>query len=260
MSLGSNPTRPAVYTFWLCNPGSEVRMRSQVPILLLATAAVLPPGLPAQADAQTVTLDEGVFRVFVGGREAGTERFSIRQTGTGASAIVIAQGRIVLEAGGQELATDLQASGPALRPTAYQVQVRGQQSQRIAARLVGGRFSATIVSPAGEMMREYLASDGAVILDEDVAHQHYFLARRVNGGASRLSVIIPRENRQLSAEVTTAGSEAIEIGGQRVQARHLVVRLAGGPERHLWVDDQARVLRLEVPARSYRAERTALPR
>ena len=36
--------------------------------------------------AQTVTLDEGSFRLRVGGQEVGTETFNIRQNGTGETA------------------------------------------------------------------------------------------------------------------------------------------------------------------------------
>jgi hypothetical protein len=58
------------------------------------------------------------------------------------------------------------------------VKVEGAESQQIAGRVVGGRFSAKIISPAGEQMREYLASDGAIVADEGVAHHYYFLARQ----------------------------------------------------------------------------------
>jgi len=219
-------------------------------------------GLAGALPAQTVTLDEGTFRLMVGGQEAGTENFTIRRNGGGESAVVIATGQVVLDAGrgGQQINADLQVAGPALRPAAYQVKVEGQDAQQIAGRVAGGRFSARIVSSSGEMMREYLASDGAVVADEGVAHHYYFVAQRVGSAGARVPIIIPRENRQVSAQVSASTKVAINIGGRSVQASRFSVTIAGAPERQVWVDDQGRVLRLEIPARNYVAERTSAPR
>lgn len=224
-----------------------------VPLLLAATTIL---------NAQTITLDEGSFRILVGGREAGTETFSILQSGTRADAQIIARGTVTLDTAGiaERLSATLDVDGQSLRPAAYQVMVEGTDQQRIAGRIIGGRFSAKILSPTGEQMREYLASEGAVLVDEGVAHHYYFLARRLEGGSARIPIIIPRQNRQVSAEVAERGRETVEVGGRRIEARHLVITPAGGSERRLWVDSQGRVLRLEIPARSYVARRVAPPR
>jgi hypothetical protein len=211
---------------------------------------------------QTVTLDEGAFRLFLGGAEVGTETFTIRQNGTGASAVIIAQGRTVLTGarGGEEVTASLEVGGTTLRPAAYQVTVQGAEPQRIAGRVVGGRFSARIVSPAGEAMREYLAGEGAILVDEGVAHHYYFLARRLDGGSVSVPIIIPRQSRQVAAQVTARGEETIAIDGRNVQARRFNVAPAGLPVRHLWVDAQGRVLRVDIPDTGFRAVRAALPR
>jgi len=212
----------------------------------------------APATAQTLVVDEGTFVLRIGSQEIGREAFSIRQNGSGAGAVVIAQGRVDLneDAG---VVTSLEVSGPALRPAAYQVQVQGEEPQRIAGRVTGGRFSARIVSPAGEMMREYLAGDGAVIIDDGVAHQHYFLARRLADAPFRIPVIIPRQSRQVSASVSAASGETIRVAGESVQARRFTVEMPSGT-RTVWVDDDGRVLRLEIPSSGLVAERVELPR
>jgi hypothetical protein len=218
--------------------------------------------LVSAASAQTVTLDEGGFRLLVNGQEAGTETFSIRQNGAGESAVIIAAGRVVLDTarGGHVLNADLQVAGPALRPAAYQVSVEGVTAEKIAGRVVGARFSARIISAAGERMREYLASEGAVVVDEGVAHQYYFLAQRAGSAGGQVPMIIPRQSQQVSAVVSIRGNEAIAVGGNSVAARHLVITIPAGPERHVWVDSQGRVLRLEIPARKFVAERIAAPK
>jgi hypothetical protein len=237
-----------------------------VPLLAGFTAGpgAVPGARPGAASTatQTVTLDEGSFRLFLGGSEVGTETFTVRQNGTGASAVIIAQGRTVLTGarGGEEVTASLEVGGTTLRPAAYQVTVQGAEPQRIAGRVVGGRFSARIVSPAGEAMREYLAGEGAIVVDEGVAHHYYFLARRLDGAAVSVPLIIPRQNRQVSAQVTPRGEETIAVDGRNVQARRFNVAPAGLPVRHLWVDAQGRVLRVDIPDTGFRAVRAALPR
>ena len=95
-------------------------------------------------------LDEGSFRLLIDGREVGRETFSIRRAGSGPDAAIIAQGRVSLDAGPapEEVATKLEVSGVGLRPTAYELTVRGEESRRILGRVVGGRVSARIISPA----------------------------------------------------------------------------------------------------------------
>lgn len=225
-------------------------------MLSMAAAAA-----PVSIAAQTVTIDEGSFRLSVGGKEVGTEVFSIRQNGTGQSAVIIAVGRVVLDGdkGPQQLSSELQVAGSTLRPAAYEVRVQGAAAEQIKGRVVGGRFSAQIVSPAGEMMREYLAGDGAVVVDEGVAHQYYFLAQRAQANVTRVPVIIPRLNRQVVAQVADAGAEKIAVAGRSVDARKYAITLAGNPQRHVWVDGEGRVLRLEIPERNFVAQRVVQP-
>lgn len=220
--------------------------------LLAAMALALP------ASAQTVKLDEGTFRVMASGREVGLETFSIRQNGSGAEAVIIAQGRVVLQES-TGVTANVQLSGAGLRPVAYDVELRGTDARRISAAVTGSRASARTVSAAGETMKEYLVSDGAVLLDDGVAHHYFFLARRLSAGGSRIPVIIPRENRQVQATVTVAGEESVDVAGTSVRARKLVVETAGGDNRTAWVDAEGRVLRVEIPAKGYVAVRTALP-
>jgi hypothetical protein len=222
-----------------------------------ALAFGLPLLAAADALAQTTTLDEGGFRVSVNGRDVATETFSIRQTGTGAGAIIIAQGRVTLDGNGIDpLTASLELAPAGVR--AYQVEVTGEQPQRIAGRIVGGRFSARIRSPAGEAMREYLASEGAILLDDGVAHHYYFLARRGFDAAS-VPVLIPRQSRQVAASVSAGTAAPVEIAGRSVPATRFTVN-AGGVERRVWADAEGRILRVEIPAQGYIAVRTALPR
>jgi hypothetical protein len=216
--------------------------------------------VPVPATAQTVQLDEGTFRLLVGGREVGVETFSIRRNGEGADAVVIAQGRVVLnDNGGSEVIANVQVAGAGLRPVAYDLELRGADARRIRGSVSGSRASARTLSPTGETMREYLVTDGAVILDDGVAHHYYFMAQRAAGGATRTPIMVPRESRQLVATMTMGGEESVSAGGTTTRARRVTVEPAGGDTRHVWIDAQGRVLRVEVPGRNYTAVRTTLP-
>lgn len=225
---------------------------------VLALAALAAP--PEPAAAQTGASDAGTFRVRVGGQMVGTEEFSIQQTGVGESAQIVATARIelTLPTGTIELAPRLRASGFRADPVAYEVTVGGSAPQRIVGQIGGGRFSARITSGSGEQMREYVASSGATILDEGVAHHYYFLAQRVRNG--QVPILIPREHRQVMATVEDLGEESVTVGNATASLFHLVVRPAGGEERHVWVDVLNRVVRVEIPERGYLAERTEIPR
>lgn len=207
--------------------------------------------------AQTTVVDEGTFRLSIRGTPVGTETFAIRRSGTGPGATIVAQGRVVLDSGEQTRSL-LQFEGPDLRPTAYQIEVTGPQTQSITGQASGNRFRATIVSTAGEQMREYLATDGAIILDEGVAHQHYFLLSATDGNG-RLPIIIPRQSRQVPAQITDLGSEQITIDGRTVVTHRFRVEPQGLAPRIVWADSQNRVLRLQIPSEEYVAERTTLP-
>ncbi len=225
-----------------------------------ATLGLVLAVAPAQLRAQGV-LDHGTFRLTLAGQEVGTETFTIRQDGTGPGAITIAQGTVALDTGrvAQELTSWLRLSPVAARTAEYRLNVQGSSQQQITGTIAGGRFSARIVSPAGEMMREYLASDGAVVVDDGLVHQYYFLAQRAGSATTRVPLLIPRESRQVLGTVTAAGNEPIEIAGRRVDARLLRISASGLPERQLWIDAQGRVLRLAVPSRGFVATRTAVP-
>lgn len=227
---------------------------------VLACVALVAVAVGSPLHAQTGATDEGTFRVSVDGRNVGTEEFSIRQSGSGSGAETIATGRVqlTLPTGTLELTPRLRASGLRADPVSYEVSVGGDSPRKIVGTVGSGRFSAKIVSSSGEQLREYVASSGALVLDDGVAHQYYFLARRMRNGT--VPVIIPRENRQVMATVTDRGEERVTIGGTTVNLFHLVVQPADAGERHVWVDALNRVIKVEIPDRNYVAVRTELPR
>jgi hypothetical protein len=210
-----------------------------------------------------VLLDEGTFRIVVSGRDVGSENFSIQQTGAASNRVINARGSVTTDTDGnaEELHSVLQVAGATLQPMAYNLRIlRDSREEQIAGRVVAGRFIAKIVSPTGEELREYLTSDRALLIDQGIVHQYYFLARRVQEGSMRIPIIIPRQSRQISVQVEQGGEERVSVGNQQITARRLIITPSGDHLVNLWVDDQDRVLRLEIPALNLTARRTTPPR
>ena len=224
-------------------------------LAILATAL---GALPAStAAAQVTTVDEGSFSVTQNGRPIGREEFRISSSPGTSGPIYVATANAVYDDRRLSPALRTDTSGA---PIAYQIDVRdgAETQERLTGQVGRGRFSARIQTPRGEAAREYLVSDGALVLDEDIYHQYYFLARRNRSGS--VPVVIPRRNAQVVMHVTTKGREPVTIGGQTIDARHLVLTEPGGGVRDIDVDDQGRVLRVSIPARGIVALRDDPPR
>jgi hypothetical protein len=222
--------------------------------VVLALSAMAQPGRGA---AQSVVVDEGTFEVSVKGAPAGTEQFTIRRAGVGDDAIVIANAVIRLDRGDGpiELHPLLEVTPLDDASVNYQIKVTGSVTSELSLRLAGRRYVARIRTEAGEEEREFLARPGTRIVEEGVAHQYYFL-RGVKEGSST-PVIEPLTRRQVQLTAAASTEEEIQLGPARVLARKLTLS-AGDDVRHVWFDAQGRVVRVEIPAQGYLAERRDL--
>jgi hypothetical protein len=223
---------------------------------LLAVALV-----PATTAAQSVTVDQGTFRILSEGQDAGTEEFAIRRAGSGADQQVIATAeiRLTLPDGSTSLVPLLRTTGGDMAVSAYQIKVSGNVQEEVVMELGGGRYVSRVRSERGEREREYRAATGTVLLDRGVAHQYHFLALRAADGNATVPAISPREGRQFELTVSTvSAATSVQLGEGSTQARHLRVE-GDGRTVELWVDAEHRVLRVEDPERGYTAIRTRAP-
>lgn len=235
---------------------SSINMR----YLSLLSATLL--AVPSPSPAQVSVVDEGTFTITRDGQRIGHETFTIRKTAGPGGDVYVASATVDV---------DTQRLSPALRaddsfaPLAYQLEVRsGDEVQERLKGLVGrGRFSAQVKTPRGESTKEYVVSDGALVLDDDVFHQYYFLAQRagrLGGAGGTVPVVIPRRNTQVVMRVKLVGPDRVTIGGRAIAARHLVLAEPGGATRQIWVDDAGRVLKVSLDARGLTATRDEPPR
>ncbi len=225
----------------------------------LSVSLALPALLaaPMSATSQSVVVDEGTFVMSLEGNPAGTERFTIRRAGLGDDAIVIANAVIHLDRGDgpTELRPLLEVAPMDESSSNYQLKVSGAENAELSVRLAGRRYLSRIQTEAGDEEREFLARPGTRILEEGVAHHYYFL--RAVGEGSITPVIEPRTRRALQLVASAPVEEEIRVGPSRVRARKVTFS-AADDVRHVWFDSQGRVLRVEVPARAYVAERQDL--
>ena len=203
--------------------------------------------------AQVTVVDEGSFTVSRNGVRIGREEFSIRTTpNAAAGATYVAQATAVYDELRLFPALTARPSGV---PVTYQVEVRhgADVEQKWSGAVGEGRVSARIVTARREAVREFLAADGALLLDDNVFHQYFFLARR--RGGLPLPVIVPRRNVQEYLRCAERGQETIDIAGHAIVGAVFAVTGPDGVERQVWVDTEGRVLKVSVPAQGLVATR-----
>jgi hypothetical protein len=233
-------------------------VRHRFPRRFPALARLVPAGLFAlvlPASGQDVTLDEGRFALFSEGREVGSETFSIHRVGMGQTARILATANVEFD--GERMSPALSARSD-FTVSSYENEVTGTRSADLSVVLSDGRYVSRTRSPEGETQREYRAAPRTVVLENHVSHQYYFVARFVDDGGGPIVVIDPGTDRPSRLTLVSQESEPFRLGGRQIQARHL--RLDGtGTIRDVWIDDQGRVLRVEIPSVGFRAERLADP-
>ena len=223
---------------------------------LAAAALTATTALPAVA--QVVTLDEGTFTITRNGTPVGRESFTIRSSPGGVGGPVV-QARATVSYDDRRLTPVLKADSIG-SPTEYQLEVRAgaNASEVLKGVIRRGRFSATMQTPRGENLKEYVVSEGALVLDEDVFHQYYFLAR--GGRTGSVPVVVPHRNVQVVMRMEDRGPASVTVGGQSVPARAYVLVEPGGTNREIWVDSTGRVLKVAIPSRGIVALRDEPPR
>ncbi len=223
--------------------------------LLLAAALAFAPSVTL---AQVSIVDEGSFTIYQGGARLGHEDFRIRRMPvTDTSSEYVASS--VVAYNDRRLAPDLR-TGTRGEPLAYRVESRTGTTmhERLSGQTGRGRFSAVMKTPDGESTKEYALGEGALILEDEVFSQYYFVAQA--GRNATVPVVVPRRSSQSTMHIESRGDEAVKIGGVSVPARHVMLRDAGGNDREIWVDSQGRVLKVSIPSRDLVAVRDEVPK
>lgn len=228
-------------------------------ILGLLCMTVLAVPLPSGLTAQVSVVDEGSFTITRNGSRTGRETFTIRKTGAGDG--YVANGTTDLD--GRRLVPALQTDGD-FAALKYQLEVR--RGDDVIERLKGiagrDRFSMQVRTSKGESTREFIAADNAVLLDDDVFHQYYFVAQRalkLGAAGGAITVITPQRAAQRVLTAKWAPDESVVIAGRPVPAKHFVLTDPGGSQ-NVWVDGAGHVLKVSLEAKGLVIQRDAPPR
>jgi hypothetical protein len=206
--------------------------------------------------AQVTTLDEGSFTLFVNGGRVGFEQFTIQRRAERTGATILAYATIQVD--DRRIIPALSADTNGV-PLTYKVEERrdGAVLQRLDAVSAGTIVTLTSITPRGRSERNLRLSSQTGLLDENVAHQYYFLARR---GPGQHRVLVARHLAYDTVTVSVVDTGTVETGNGSVAARHLTVTTTTGTTTDVWVDAAGRVLRVSVPARGFVALRDEPPR
>lgn len=225
----------------------------------LAALGLIAPGFAtAQQDGQ---LDGGTFEHYVGGGFAGTETFAVRRRGED----VVAVGRVTREGGPEtlralEVGLRLDSSG---RPTRYELQTREGPGLHVVVDRTGSRLRVTTAADEGERFTEFLADERLVLLEREIAHHYYDLARRLRAAGDPrsldLEVLIPSESRTGPLRVRALSRDTLTVQDVRVSSTRYELSV-DGQETLLWTaTEDGRIMRVAIPERGWEAARVALP-
>jgi len=220
----------------------------------IAASALLTLATPAVG--QGIVVDQGEFEIRIAGRVVGDESFVIRRAGVGREENVFANATVTLALeGGRQIARPLLSATAEGTATSYQVEVTGPDAMELRLNQSGRRYVARISSELGREDQEFPAHPETRVLERRTAHQYYFLRDAPTG--TSVPVLEPRTRRQLTLRVGARTETQLELGRSIVPASRVELTTRGD-QRVVWFDRQGRVLRLEVPADEYVAERTDL--
>lgn len=221
-------------------------------LLAVSLVAVCPP-----AGAQGRILDEGVLRVTIGRAEVAREEFSVTLGGSSegrlgyriaATAFYPPRRTRVVISPAVDIAPDSQ-------PRLVEFEARTADAVRTIAQIGPRRLTIRRFWLGGENFIEHPSSPRALVVDDSV-----FALYAVPPGLTPGDVLLiaPRSNVRVPSRLDNLGRGETVVDGTRYVLLHLVFT-AGMDTRHVWYDDDGRLMKVEIPSRGLSAERVAGP-
>ncbi len=227
-------------------------------LLFVLTSFALAEGKPPAKSATIV--DQGTFAIFQGGQRVGTETFTIRQYPDSS----VSSSELHVEAGSAAAANLDQSSELTLLPN-------GNLSRYEWKQLAPPHNSATI-EPRDQFLTMHLVTDGKPVdqpffltADAFILDDYFFSTREVllwrylatsckprPGGdgcdltRTRFPVLIPRRRTSAEVYIEFKGYDDTPLNGRPQHLRHFVMQ-TDGPEWHLWLDANYKLLRISIP-------------
>lgn len=208
-------------------------------------------GVPAASAApQGPILDAGTFVISRSGAVVGREDFTVRRgRSTGPDGYTITSTVTYPPTSPSVTLSPVVELGPDSFPVQVQFDVYGEGQSRVYARFGPRRVTLRVVRPGGESARELPATGREIVADDSV-----FALYTIPPARGARQAVAPRSGARLPAQVLDRGTERATLQGVAREARHIVLRL-GSQERHLWYDQDGKLMKVEVPALGLTAER-----
>lgn len=240
------------------SPSSRVRRTLNLALLLLLSAAALSASKPEPAKAGTM-VDQGSLGIFQNGQRVGTEIFSIRQFPD--SSIT-----------SSELHGETSQSGGKIEQTSEMVLLPDGSLSRYEWKQLTPVRSSAIVEPKDQFLTMHVTTEGktteqAFFLTQSafVLDDYFFSTREVllwrylassckprpSGDGcdlerARFPVLIPRRNTSSEVFIEFKGYETMPLNGRPQRLRHFLMQTEG-PDWHLWLDSDQKLVRISIP-------------
>ncbi len=224
-------------------------------VLVLLSTVAMSKENPAQA------VDSGTFGIFVNGRRAATETFSVQQVAGGS----VATSQLKGEGGtdpGQRSELKISAGGDLIR---YEWHDLGEQKSELNVAPNDQFLIEHITARAGEKASEqpFLMPQSTMVLDNNSFVQRELLVWRYLGSSCRpdngkmqcpttpaqFGVLVPQERTSMSVSLQLLGKEKVKIKGADRELLKVILKQESG-DWMLYLDDQDhfKLVRILVPA------------
>jgi hypothetical protein len=222
-----------------------------IPFQIAATLLLL--------QAPTGVIDQGVLVVRRDSQEIARETFHLleRHPGDPASGWLLeANARWAGTAGYATVFAPVVELTPDSAPVALAFDVTANgKSQHITGQPGPGRFTLRYVAPGLERAREVAAGPQIVVADDSVFSLYLFAAWHARSAPTTVTAIFPRTAGRVTLTVTDRGVEATTLNRDPATLHHVLI--TGGPMGpvHVWLDAEGRLMKVEAPDQTLRAER-----
>lgn len=227
-----------------------------VPSTLLISAFLTFAGAAAVLAQGSAVIDEGTFTISRSGAPVGRESFRIVRAPAPGGQVYQATGTSVI---GDLKATMRLGTDSLGSPVSYEAEISEQAElvQRLRGRGRPNRFGLFVQTRTGESAREFVLSNGVLLLDESVFHQFFFVG--LAAPHREVVVISPRTAEQQRMRLESGGVEGVDIAGRAISGRRVSLVNGGGP-RHAWFDEKGRLLKVALPDQAIVALRDDPPK
>ena len=221
------------------------------PALCLCIAIFLPAPIEAQDSAASERVratESGVFSVFSGNRQVGTEKFKITRTATGLEA----EGEIQLEPPGGPAVSEstLLRLDAKMQPTFYERRQSSPHKGILTAQFGPSETKLVVSMDSGtDDSIYYLPSNNLAVLDTNFFHHYSILLRQFDASRSEpqpFHVFVPQEALPGTVSLQTKGKEKQTVGNQTLDLNHFQV-VSEELTIDLWATDEGEIQRISIP-------------